>query len=167
MTSPGYLSSITLNPSLARTDYTLRHPLDDPHTSNHTQLPALPSTQLSQYAPNLQPYTSAQVNLPPTYPGILHTFNCTHMPTLTAEYLTHLVTMASQSIVKQPVALSLADLEKYPTLTDRYAATLPFRYKAIDCECFGKPDYWEYESCWDLNPPTWFFALKAKLHQAD
>ena len=64
---------------------------------------------------------------------IIHTFEYTHL----LVSLSQTVTMTDRSLVKKPrpVVFSLAELERYPTLEDRYAITLPFRDPAGHCYC--------------------------------
>ena len=59
--------------------------------------------------------------------------------------------MADPVIKKRPVILRLAELKRYPTLDDRYAATLPFKAGPANCGCF-----WDLEICqsWCDSPPS-------------
>lgn len=66
--------------------------------------------------------------------------------------------------MKRPVVLTLAELQKYPTLNHRFAATLPFNDSAVPCECPAPYD----ESttargeCQGCEPSISFFSNKAK-----
>ncbi|KAM0804818.1 hypothetical protein BDR22DRAFT_817885 [Usnea florida] len=59
--------------------------------------------------------------------------------------------MADLVIKKRPVVLRLAELQDYPTLDDRYAATLPFKGGAAKCDCLSM---WEPRKCSCIPTPS-------------
>ena len=70
--------------------------------------------------------------------------------------------MADPVIKKRPVVLRLAELQKYPTLNDRYAATLPFKYRSFNCYESAAPWCRRFKDCSGSTPPLWFSNLRAK-----
>ena len=84
---------------------------------------------------------------------IIHTFEYKHL----LVSLSQTVTMTERSLVKKPrpVVFSLAELERYPTLEDRYAITLPFRASTGRCYCD-----WYTDDCADCE--LRYSEIKAK-----
>lgn len=74
--------------------------------------------------------------------------------------LTHAGIMTDRSVMKRPVVLTLGDLERYPTLNDRYATTLPFNDSAAPCECNYLSMKW-FPVCQKCKPSVPFFRNKA------
>ena len=70
------------------------------------------------------------------------------------------ISMAEPVDKKRPVVLRLAELQKYPTLDDRYAATLPFKWKRFGCSCSNWAP--KFKDCCGSTPPLWFSSLRAK-----
>ena len=70
--------------------------------------------------------------------------------------------MATSSSSKRPVVLSLGELERYPTVYDRYEMTLPFYNKVLrpwdnplQCSCRRTNNGWDSPRySWGL--PNWF-----------
>ena len=60
--------------------------------------------------------------------------------------------MADPVVKKRPVILRLAELQNYPTLEDRYAATLPFKGGAANCGCLW--DSSEFMNCCGITPSS-------------
>lgn len=104
------------------------------------------------YIPYLQPHTPNNYTSRPT---ILYLQPHTHLPTIPPAYLSHTVAMAGQSIIKRPSIYTLSELERYPTLNDIYAATLPFSENTMLCKWPVWQNHYRGNARWLFTPPSW------------